>query len=81
MITVQVTLMSAQTGQSRSLGEVAISNTGDGTSSRGNYVATLQRPGGRVRLTHVKNFPRKQKSAFELLRQALNALYDAGQLP
>jgi hypothetical protein len=84
MIRVHIELESARgPHRDRTLGWVIIRN--DGTShslSRGNYTVEARRPGGRrERVTAVRNFPRQSRSALELLRRALNALHEGGNLP
>jgi hypothetical protein len=83
MIRVHIELESALSPhRDRTLGWVTITN--DGTShspSRGNYTVEARRPGGRERVTAVRNFPRQSRSALELLRRALNALHEGGNLP
>jgi hypothetical protein len=81
MIIVRIELRSARSeNRNRPLGAMTVANIG-GTATRGDYAYALQRPGGRVRQGEVKGFPRKQKSALELLRRCLNDLHERGELP
>lgn len=62
-------------------GGVMIGNVG-GTVQRGNYVVVLSTgPKARRREASVEDFPRRSASAWKLLRLALNALYEKGELP
>ena len=64
----------------RLLGTVNIINVG-GDAQRGNYTVMARNGSGRLRYAVVKNFPRKSRTALELLRRALNALHEQGNLP
>lgn len=77
MIRVHIELDSAITGKTRSLAFIAIRNDVTGTARRGNYtVIARQARGRKTYFASVKNFPRKSRSALELLRRALNELED-----
>lgn len=81
MIVVEIVLRSAiSRDRDRPLGTVEIGNV-SGTVDAGTYRVRAQRPHGRERVATVVGFPRKSKSALELLRRALNALHDRGDLP
>jgi hypothetical protein len=55
------------------LGRIKIANVG-GTPDRGNYLIRIyNKEGTEVRTTRVFNFPRRTKSAIELLALALKA--------
>lgn len=81
MIVVEIVLRSAiSRDRDRALGIVRIANVG-GTVQAGEYQVIAVRPHGRPRVGRVVGFPRKSKSALELLRRALNALHEKGDLP
>ena len=70
------------TNSDRALGTFVIVNDGTGSPDRGNYAVSLKPVGnGRLREARVEGFSRTQSGAWELLRQALNALHEAGDLP
>lgn len=82
MILVDIVLHGAQTGRVRRLGRVKIANDGTGGARRGNYVVVAwngrsRRPRG----GYVEGFPRRSRSALELVRRALNDLSAKGRLP
>lgn len=83
MIVVELHLKSAvSTTRDRLLGKVLIANDGTGLKNRGYYEVRAFRPTSlRLHKGRVENFPRKSRSALELLRRALNALHDNGGLP
>lgn len=58
----------------RELGRVHITNTGQGTEHRGDYLARLFRRSGKVwRDSEVRDFPRKSLGPYDLLFRALLA--------
>ncbi|HEV8383016.1 MAG TPA: hypothetical protein VGQ29_15620 [Gemmatimonadales bacterium] len=82
MIVVTLDLRSAlSSSRSRRLATITIANDGTGEDGRGNYHVMAQRRGGRARFAGVRHFPRRSRSALELLRRALNALDENGGLP
>lgn len=81
MIVVTLDLKSAiSDDRSRRLGTVLIANEG-GDRRRANYDVRATRDGKRVYNARVEAFPRGSRSALELLRRALNALHEKGELP
>lgn len=82
MIRVTLRLESAvDARRDRTLAVVNIANKGSGTAARGNYLVAARRGGGRTRFAGVEGFPRRSRSALELLRRGLNALAEKGELP
>lgn len=83
MIVVDIRLKSAVArSRDRLLGKVLIANDGTGLKNRGYYEVRAFRPTSlRLHKGRVENFPRRSRSALELLRRALNALDEAGGLP
>lgn len=82
MISVRIDLGSAQSAaRSRRLATVLIVNDGTGERGAGNYLVSATRDGRRIYKADVKNFPRRSRSALELLRRALNAIHENGGLP
>lgn len=66
---------------------IRLYNDGTGTLARGNYVIELLDKNGKVyRRGFVKDFPRRSKGPWELLRLALNDVnmrygHDEGEVP
>lgn len=82
MITVTVALHSAvHPRRSRELASIVIVNDGTGNSRQGNYQVAATRHRRRVYRASVQDFPRRSRSALELLRRGLNALAAQGALP
>jgi hypothetical protein len=82
VIRIEIHLVSAvHPDRSRFLGSVLIANDGTGDKSRGNYTAAATRDGRRKYFGVVRGFPRRSRSALELLRRALNAIHQAEPLP
>jgi hypothetical protein len=56
------------------IGELKIANDGSGSATSGNYDATLYGRKGRMGSTQIKNFPRHERHAWDLVAKVLNAL-------
>jgi len=82
MIIVTLQLRSARGRQhDKNLGTVLIANDGTGNAGRGHYnVVTSRGPRAKKHHGRVENFPRDSRSALELLRRALNAVHENGEL-
>lgn len=81
MIIVTIHLLSARNGKASKLGELHISNDGIRTQenpNRGTYSAELKRAPrfqSNTRETVVENWPRLNKTVWQLLQKALNQMY------
>lgn len=72
MIVVDITLCHALGGPPRKLGSIRIGNTGEGTLTRGTYIAQLFGKSHRfMRTVRVEDFPRKRLLAHDLLYRVL----------
>jgi hypothetical protein len=76
MIKVKIVLHSARTGEKSLLGDVVIWNDGTGTTKRGNYGFLVRgRKATKILAKgEVRDFPRKSRTAVELLKRCLNAI-------
>lgn len=77
MIIINATLLSAIDGLESNLGELRIANDGTGTATRGNYNVKLYSAGKKPRLirtARIENWPRKSKTAWALVTEAVNAV-------
>lgn len=83
MIVVTIELRSAVSrDRDKVLGVVGIANDGTGDADRASYDAVASRgPRGKSYVGRVEGFPKKSRSALELLRRALNAMHENGGLP
>jgi hypothetical protein len=83
VIRVRLELVSARGRQfDKTLGTANIANTGTGSRANGDYVVALWNGAhGRMRRGSVRGFPRKSRSAWELLRRALNDLHELKEIP
>ncbi len=73
MIRTGVYLHSAITGKVSLLGQVDIWNDATGTGTRGNYRFCVRGKRKVLAEGEIKDFPRKSRSALELLRRCLEA--------
>lgn len=79
MIVTTMNLHSAVTGKTSTLVTVKITNDGTGTVERGNYRWTVYGRDGRIIKTgYLDNWPRKRKSAGQLLAKVMNTAYPKG---
>lgn len=74
MIRVTVELDSAITGETTVIGKATIYNDGTGTKQKGNYKAVLIAPTEKAEMTEVKDFPRLERDAWDLLYVILHRL-------
>lgn len=82
MIVVHVELWSAKTGKKTEIARMHISNTGDGTNTRGNYLGKIFRGRSKESLDkltvsktgEVSNWPRKQKHIWALVSEMLQKI-------
>lgn len=75
MILVKIELHSARTGKVTEIGRMKIINAGDGSTTRGNYVAQIMRRGtpNHVQKTvEIFNYPRLSYTVWELVRRVLH---------
>ena len=83
MLKVTIDLISANGSEyDKRLGTAIIYNDATGTPTRGNYVAELHGQSGKLlHLTEVRDFPRKTRTAWDLLYRALDIMIGARNKP
>ena len=83
MLKITVDLLSSRGPKyNKRLGTAIISNDASGTETRGNYVAEIFARNGRViHLAEVRDFPRKSRTAWDLLYRALDTMIGARNKP
>ena len=82
MIIVTVELLSAVTGEQKTLAQMDICNTGEGTHRKGNYIAVTHRGRDAISLARrtpqrsceVKDWPRLDKHVWNLVQTALTGM-------
>ena len=82
MIVVSIQLLSAQTGKKTELTRMHISNTGDGTNTKANYLGKIFRGRSKesldkltvIKTAEIKNWPKQRNHVWKLVTEMLSVM-------